>query len=60
MDNFVQLSDVLKFGDNLENGQNFNEIPKNSRGVARGGGWTLWEGVTHPPPPFILDSANVC
>jgi hypothetical protein len=38
MDNFVQLSDVLKFGDNLENGQNFNEIPKNSRGVARGGG----------------------
>jgi hypothetical protein len=45
---------VLKFGDNLENGQNFNEIPKNCRGVARRGGgggggeWTLWEGVTPP------------
>jgi hypothetical protein len=37
MDNFVRLSDVLKFGDNLENGQNFNEIPKNCRGVARRG-----------------------
>jgi hypothetical protein len=26
------------------------------RGVARGGVW----GVTPPPPPFIIDSANVC